>query len=387
MALTEGVSVIIGLGKTGWSCARFLQAQGEPFVMMDTRNNPSQQQLFSAAFPGVALQCGELSAAALCRAKRVIVSPGVAVSHPAIAAAAAAGVPVLGDIELFAQAVARPVVAITGSNAKSTVTTLVGEMARAVGMRVAVGGNLGEPALNLLNDNDVDCYVLELSSFQLETTQSLAPQVATILNISEDHMDRYATVADYMAAKQRIYRSARHCVVNRADVCTQPDVLTETAWSFGLDVGGRHSVGVRLLDGEEWLVLHGQQPLMLTRDIRMPGRHNVENVAAALAMAAAMGWSLPACVDAVKCFPGLPHRCQWVDEKQAVQFYNDSKGTNVGATIAAIRGLAAPQPHIVLIAGGDGKGADFRALAPTVKQHVRHLVLIGRDAPDRKSVV
>lgn len=382
MSWVAGNSVVIGLGKTGWSCARFLQKQGDTFVVMDTRENPAAQQAFTEAFPQVPLQCGELQAQALLEARRIIVSPGVPVSHPAIAAAAAVGVPVLGDIELFAQAVTRPVIAITGSNAKSTVTTLVGEMAMASGVRVAVGGNLGEPALDLLDDASVDCYVLELSSFQLETTHTLAPQVATILNISEDHMDRYAALVDYMAAKQRIYRGAHHCVVNRGDICTHPAAdMANDMWSFGLDAGGQHSVGVRVLEGREWLVLHGQEKLMPVADIRLPGRHNLENVAAALAIAAAAGWPLDTCADAVRRFAGLPHRCQWVNEKQSVRFYNDSKGTNVGATVAAIRGLADEQSQIVLIAGGDGKGADFHALEPVVRKHVRHLVLIGRDAP------
>lgn len=378
---TKGkTSVVIGLGKTGWSCARFLYGRGESFVMMDTRDDPPQKREFHDAFPGVQTLCGELDADVLREASRIVVSPGVPISHPALRAASLAGVPIVGDIELFALINKKPVIAITGSNAKSTVTTLVGEMARACGLRVAVAGNIGQPVLDILDDSS-DVYVLELSSFQLETTWSLKPDVAAILNISEDHMDRYDALTDYIAAKQRIYKGSRACVYNRQDVLTEPAAPAPDVWTFGLDVDAAvQSVGIVRFGEEEKIATGGVQALMAVHDVKIPGRHNLANVAAAFAIAAAAGWLLPACAQAVRRFSGLAHRCQWVAEKQGVQYYNDSKGTNVGATVAAIRGLAGLKPNVVLLAGGDGKGADFHPLAPVVEKHVRHLVLIGRDA-------
>jgi UDP-N-acetylmuramoylalanine--D-glutamate ligase len=338
-------------------------------------------------FPDTELRCGDLDAALLCSANEIIVSPGVSVDEPALSAAAAAGVSLVGDIELFVRATQKPVIAITGSNAKSTVTTLVGEMAGACGLRAGVGGNLGTPVLDMLADDAAnDCYVLELSSFQLETTHSLRAQVATVLNISEDHMDRYDSLQDYVAAKQRIYAGAKNVVSNRADLATVASSIESAhCWSFGLDEGGEQAVGVSGKVGlsnsaGQWLVCAGKQ-LMRTDDIRIAGRHNLANVAAAFAIAIAAGWDVVACAAAVRAFKGLPHRCQWVAEKNGVRFYNDSKGTNIGATVAAIEGLGAGK-NIVLIAGGEGKGADFSQLAPVVQQYVKRLVLIGRDAPD-----
>jgi UDP-N-acetylmuramoylalanine--D-glutamate ligase len=253
-------------------------------------------------------------------------------------------------------------------------------MAAACGLHAGVGGNLGTPVLDMLADDAKnDCYVLELSSFQLETTFSLQAAVAIILNISDDHMDRYSSLQDYTLAKKKIYKNARHVIFNRADHLTSPLSNTSTQQSsFGLD-NCEHGVGIAERHGENWLMLNGNIPLMNTADIRIAGSHNFANVAAAFAIAIAAGWDLAACANAVRQFKGLPHRCQWVAEKNGVRFYNDSKGTNIGATVAAIEGLAGNK-NIVLIAGGDSKGADFSQLAPVVKQHVRQLVLIGRDA-------
>ncbi len=374
--------MIIGMGKTGLSCARYLAAQGETFVWLDTRSNPPGVEALKKQFPQAEFHCGDLDANTLCAAREIIVSPGVALAEPALRAAATKGIPLVGDIELFVRATAKPIIAITGSNAKSTVTTLVGEMAAACDLRAGVGGNLGTPVLDMIaQDAETDCYVLELSSFQLETTHSLQAQVATVLNISDDHMDRYDDIYQYTAAKHRIYNDAQHVVYNRADKLTVPVVGRSTvAWSFGVDdnQADAHQVGVHVMNGESWL-MRGKQPLLRLQDIRIAGLHNVANVAAALALAAAADWPLAPCVEAVKAFTGLPHRCQWVTEKRGVRFYNDSKGTNVGATLAAIEGLGA-EKNIVLIAGGEGKDADFSVLAPAVRRHVRALILIGRDA-------
>ncbi len=375
--------VIIGMGKTGQSCARFLHAQGESFIWCDTRNIPADIELLREQYPAVDFHCGALNADLLCSAREIIVSPGVSVMEPALQAASAAGIALVGDIELFVRATKKPIIAITGSNAKSTVTTLVGEMAAACGLRAGVGGNLGTPVLEMLQwDTETDCYVLELSSFQLETTYSLRTQVATVLNISDDHMDRYSSVVNYTQAKHRIYHHAKNSVCNRADALTQADANnTALRWSFGVDAGDgtEHAVSVQIIDGQQYLVLGKAQKLMLVSDIRIAGLHNVANVAAAFALAAAAQWDVEKCATAVRAFNGLSHRCQWVAEKNGVRFYNDSKGTNVGATIAAIEGLA-KEKNVVLIAGGEGKGADFSVLEPVVERHVRALVLIGRDA-------
>ena len=371
---------VIGMGKTGLSCARFLNDCGENFSWFDTREAPPGLSDIGRLFPDADFYCGSLDAALLCNASEIIVSPGVSVMEPALQLATQAGVSLVGDIELFVRTTNKPIIAITGSNAKSTVTTLVGEMAAACGLRVGVGGNLGTPVLDMLTDDAKnDCYVLELSSFQLETTFSLQASVAIILNISDDHMDRYSSLQDYTLAKKKIYKNARHIIFNRADHLTSPSSNTSTQQSsFGLD-NCEKGVGVVERHGENWLMLNGNIPLMHTADIPIAGSHNFANVAAAFAIAIASGWDLAACAKAVRQFKGLPHRCQWVAEKNGVRFYNDSKGTNIGATVAAIEGLAGNK-NIVLIAGGDSKGADFSQLAPVVKQHVRQLVLIGRDA-------
>jgi UDP-N-acetylmuramoylalanine--D-glutamate ligase len=371
---------VIGMGKTGLSCARFLNDHGENFSWFDTREAPPGLSDIGKLFPDADFYCGSLDAALLCNASEIIVSPGVSVMEPALQTAAQAGVPLIGDIELFVRATNKPIIAITGSNAKSTVTTLVGEMAAACGLRAGVGGNLGTPVLDMLADDAKnDCYVLELSSFQLETTFSLQASVAIILNISDDHMDRYSSLQDYTLAKKKIYKNARHVIFNRADHLTSPPSDTSTQQSsFGLD-NCEQGVGIAERHGENWLMLNENIPLMHTADIRIAGSHNIANVAAAFAIAIAAGWDLSACANAVRQFNGLLHRCQWVAEKNGVRFYNDSKGTNIGATVAAIEGLAGNK-NIVLIAGGDSKGADFSQLAPVVKQHVRQLVLIGRDA-------
>ncbi len=343
MNLSAKKRAIIGMGKTGQSCAQFLQSQNESFVWCDTREQPADVAWLRTQYPAVEFHCGALSADLLRDTSELIVSPGVTVLEPAIQAAVAAGVAVVGDIELFVRATQKPIIAITGSNAKSTVTTLIGDMAAACDLRAGVGGNLGTPVLDMLQqDANLDCYVLELSSFQLETTCSLRALVATVLNISDDHMDRYDSVHAYTEAKHRIYHNAKNIVFNRADALTQADEKNAALrWSFGVDSGdAQHGVGVKNFDGQPCLVLNQQKKIMPLSDIRIAGLHNVANVSAAFAIAAAAGWELERCAHAVREFKGLAHRCQWVAEKNGVRYYNDSKGTNVGATIAAIEGLA-----------------------------------------------
>lgn len=378
MIATSKVKAIIGTGITGLSVARFLAAQQQAFVLFDTRTSPPNLEQVKREFPHVSIACGELDLTTLLACDEIIVSPGVAVATPALEQAKAAGIPVVGDIEIFVRYAKAPIVAITGSNAKSTVTTLVGEMAKAAGINVAVGGNLGTPALELLSDA-VELYVMELSSFQLETVNKLNAKVATILNISADHLDRYENMRAYILAKLRVYFGAQHIVVNRSDVLTHPPLAAGVKPVY---FGGRAdfgSFGLLNRDGVESLAKN-LTPLMPVSELKIRGRHNVDNALAALALGDAAGIPLDAMLSTLKTFSGLRHRCELVAEKNAVEFYNDSKGTNIGATLAAIAGLAREPQQLIVILGGEGKGQDFTELTPALRAINSRVVLIGRDA-------
>jgi len=381
--MTPPRTLIVGLGKTGLSCARYLGAQGVAVAVTDSRPNPPGLEQLHSEFPDLAVFTGGFQADVFAVANRVVVSPGVPVAEPLIQAALTRGVPVLGDIELFAQAVRSPVVAITGSNGKSTVTTLVGLMARLAGVEVAVGGNLGDPALDLL-DPAVALYVLELSSFQLETTATLKPKAATVLNLSPDHMDRYPSYAAYVAAKARVYQGAEVAVVNRDDAAAAAiphGAASELGFTLNAPRGPDDFGLLERADGI-WLA-HGDRPLMPATDLGIAGRHNLANALAALALGTACGLPAEAMLQALRSFRGLPHRSVLVGSRDGVRWYDDSKGTNPGATVAALEGLVEPgsPARVVLIAGGDGKGADFRPLGPAVERAARAVVLFGRDAP------
>ncbi|MBM3111521.1 UDP-N-acetylmuramoyl-L-alanine--D-glutamate ligase [Pseudomonas arcuscaelestis] len=372
--------IVVGLGKSGMSLVRFLANRGIAFAVADTREQPPELETLRRDYPQVEVRCGELDVEFLCRADELYVSPGLALATPALQQAAARGVKLSGDIELFARNAKAPIIAISGSNAKSTVTTLVGEMAVAAGKRVAVGGNLGTPALDLLSD-DVELYVMELSSFQLETTDQLNAEVATVLNVSEDHMDRYSGLPAYHLAKHRIFRGARQVVVNRQDALSRP-LLTEgqPCWTFGLNAPDFKAFGLREENGEKYLAFEFQN-LMPVRELKIRGAHNQSNALAALALGHAVGLPFDAMLASLRSFAGLAHRCQWLRERQGVSWYDDSKATNVGAALAAIEGLGADiDGKLVLVAGGDGKGADFSALRAPVTAHCRAVVLLGRDA-------
>ncbi|MEJ6654773.1 MAG: UDP-N-acetylmuramoyl-L-alanine--D-glutamate ligase [Pseudomonas sp.] len=378
---TDKQRIIVGLGATGLSVARYLAGRDLPFAVCDTRAAPPGLDKLKRFAPMADLYLGELDAELLSRAGELIVSPGIALSTPAIKAAIDAGVSVVGDIELFARAADAPIIAITGSNAKTTVTTLVGAMVEQAGKRVAVGGNIGTPALDLL-DEKADLYVLELSSFQLETTQTLNAAVAVVLNVSEDHMDRYTGLAAYHLAKHRIFRGAQQVVFNRDDALTRPLVADQLpCWSFGLSRPDFKGFGLIEQGGQSWLAFEFKA-LMPTAELKMRGAHNQANALAALALGHAVGLPMPAMLAALREFAGLPHRCQWLGQYAGVDYYDDSKATNVGAALAAIEGFATDLPgKQVLIAGGDGKGADFSALLGPVARHCRAVILLGRDAP------
>ncbi|WP_252274624.1 UDP-N-acetylmuramoyl-L-alanine--D-glutamate ligase [Pseudomonas subflava] len=372
--------IVVGLGKSGMSLVRFLAQQGVRFAVADTRANPPELATLQRDYPEVEVRCGELDVDFLCRASELYVSPGLALATPALREAAARGVKMSGDIDLFTRHAKAPIIAITGSNAKSTVTTLVGEMAVAAGRKVAVGGNIGTPALELLSD-DVELYVLELSSFQLETTERLNAEVATCLNVSEDHMDRYDGMAQYHLAKHRIFRGAKQVVVNRDDALSRPLIADQVpCWTFGLGKPDFKRFGLIEENGDKQLAFQFET-LMPTAELKIRGAHNQSNALAALALGHAVGLPFAAMLDTLRRFAGLPHRCQWVRELRGVGYYDDSKATNVGAALAAIEGLGADiAGKLVLIAGGDGKGADFSALKAPVAKFCRAVVLLGRDA-------
>ncbi len=379
--------IVVGLGKSGMSLVRFLARQGVRFAVADTRENPPELATLRAQYPGVEVRCGELDVDFLSRASELYVSPGLALATPALQEAAKRGVKLSGDIELFARYAKAPIVAISGSNAKSTVTTLVGEMALAAGRKVAVGGNLGTPALDLLAD-DIDLYVMELSSFQLETTDRLNAEVATVLNVSEDHMDRYPDMQAYHLAKHRIFRGARQVVVNRGDALSRPLVADQLpCWTFGLNKPDFKGFGLVEEDGEKYLAFQFDK-LLPVRELKIRGAHNQANALAALALGHAVGLPMEPMLETLKTFTGLAHRCQWVRERNGVAYYDDSKATNVGAALAAIEGLGADiDGKLVLIAGGDGKGADFSSMREPVARFCRAVVLLGRDAEQIAAVL
>jgi UDP-N-acetylmuramoylalanine--D-glutamate ligase len=308
---------------------------------------------------------------------RLIVSPGIALDHPVLAAVIAAGVPLLSDIDLFLEATARdrPIYAITGTNGKSTVTALVGHVLGLTGRNPGVGGNLGDAALDLLSPAH-DCYVLELSSFQLERMATYPMRAATVLNLTDDHLDRHSTMERYGVAKRRIYRGVRRAVANRDDVSTFPATPVDELVTFGAGqpTGGHWGIALR---GGERMLCRGARPVLASADLPIRGQHNELNTQAALALVDG-DVDLEAAAAAVPSFRGLPHRCQPVGCVDGVRYIDDSKATTVGAAIAALDGIGGP---IVLIAGGDGKGADFAPLRAVIARHVRHLVLLGRDAP------
>ena len=364
--------VIIGLGKTGLSCVTYFRQRGITPVVMDTRENPSGKESLPAE---CRLLTGPLDADTLCSASLIVASPGVALATPALQVAKAAGVEIVGDIELFAREAKAPIVAITGSNGKSTVTALVGLMAAEAGFKVGVGGNIGTPALDLLLQ-PADLYVLELSSFQLETTSSLKPAAAVILNLSEDHLDRYDGMAGYLAAKQRIFSNAKRIVVNHDDAATYPP--QQSYWqSFGLNA---EAYGRIQRDNQLWLSVAGK-PVLPVSELNIVGAHNQMNALAAMALADAAAIPQPAQLNVLRSFSGLEHRCQFVREVNGVRWINDSKATNVGSTLAAVAGVGeSVKGRLWLLAGGQGKGQDFSPLQPLLANQIYRMVCFGQDA-------
>lgn len=380
-------TLVVGLGATGLSVARYLMKQGVRVAIADSRAQPPGFDALKAIDPDIAVFLGDFDDAVFEQADMLVVSPGVPMSTPQIKAALARGVSVIGDVELFVHAASAPVVAITGSNGKSTVTTLLGEMAKASGVNVAVGGNIGTPALCLLND-EVELYVLELSSFQLETTYSLQAAVATVLNVSADHMDRYGDLDDYAAAKAVVMQGAGLGVYNADDDAVMGMSGSDDAWFFTLGQSySDKTFGVRQVEGRD-VLCRGDQFLIAANDVLIPGKHNIANALAALAMGSALGFELPAMIEVLKKFPGLAHRSEFVADINDVRWYNDSKATNVGATLAALYGMKNDDGgRAVIIMGGDCKDGDFTELTKALTDCARGVILFGRDAAQIAAVI
>ncbi len=372
-------TLVVGLGKTGLSCVRYLCEKGRDVAVADSRLSPPGLDELRAEWPDLPVYLGEFDADLFAGFNELVVSPGISVAEPAIRVAADKGAVIRGDIDLFSEVADAPIIAITGSNGKTTVTTLVGEMARAAGRRVEVGGNIGTPALELLG-RGADLYVLELSSFQLETTRELNALAATVLNVSDDHMDRYPDKMAYFQAKQRIFNGCQNAVVNLDDALSTPMARDNLRFlCFGFHRVNPDTFSTRDDDEGTWITF-GFDNLLLAEELGLMGQHNISNVMAALALGHAAGLPMDVMLDTAKRFKGLPHRCEFVRRVSDVDYINDSKGTNVGATAAAIESLVPAGGKIVLIAGGEGKGADFSLLAEPVATHCRAVVLIGADA-------
>ena len=383
-------TVIVGLGTTGLSVARYLSKQDKEYAVVDSREiPPCSDDLFALNQAGTTHHFGDFDTPLLSNAKQIVVNPGIAVATPEIASAKQAGVEVLGDVELFCRAIpaTQAVIAITGSNGKTTVTTLLDLMAKESGIEVATGGNIGTPALDLLSEENTELFILELSSYQLETTPSLQTLAAVILNISEDHLDRYNNnIEEYAQAKSLIYQNCEHVIYNREDAYSArfADVANNnSAISFGLDSPQQNHYGIKTVDGVEWLA-KGDELLMLVSDVKQVGKHNLANSLAAIALGEKAGLKMTAMIKVLSDFSGMEHRTQWINEINHLNFYNDSKGTNVGATLSALSGLSG---KTVLIAGGQGKGADFLPLSEVIKEQARAVVLIGEDAEKIAAVI
>jgi len=366
--------LIVGLGATGYSAAQFLQQTPIKFAIVDSRRQPPQIESFREQMPDVPVFTGGFDQAAFDVATHMLISPGVSLNEKVISRAMQAGVTVLSDIDLFACATERPVLAITGSNGKSTVTTMLGDMGQAAGFKTAIGGNLGTPALDLLQQQ-ADLYVLELSSFQLERTRLLNAAAATVLNVSADHLDRHRDMVEYAAEKQRVFRGDGVMVLNADDPVVSA-MRDQSRRCLTFSISERADFYLHRCESVDWLMWEDQQ-LMAADELNLEGSHNIANALAALALGHAIGMDMNAMCRALRKFKGLPHRMQKVAELHGVRWVNDSKATNIGACVAALQGY---ERKVILIAGGDAKGADMSELQPVVREKTKAVVVMGKDA-------
>ncbi|ALO35986.1 UDP-N-acetylmuramoylalanine--D-glutamate ligase [Colwellia sp. MT41] len=391
--------VVLGAGMTGLSCLRFLHGQGLSFAVNDSRimpfANAEQQAQYQQDFPQAKFIFGQWQQSLIAHADIIITSPGIDLAGEGITALISSHCHVMGDIELFclvnnSRTTPMKILAVTGSNGKSTVVSLLAYLAQSLSINAALAGNIGEPILDLLqpeqasdswSTNQPDIVIVELSSFQLETLTSMQAIAASVLNLTDDHLDRHKTLANYQAIKQGIYRQAKIAVVNRDDQATNTLVAGQKIISFGLSKPEQGQFGLAVIDHQQMLMF-GEQALISSQLLPLAGRHNALNYMAALALGYSAGWSLSAMVKQLSGFIGLAHRCQRVVSDDGIQWINDSKATNVGATLAAITGLAptlADNNKLILIAGGDGKGADFSTLKTIFKAEVSQLITLGKD--------
>ena len=372
-------AVVVGLGKTGLSCFRYLSNQGLNVAITDSREEPPELLELRAEFESASVYLGQINEQVLLASDQIILSPGVSLDNKSIKLSIENNIPVFGDIELFCQKAQAPIIAVSGSNGKSTVTTIVAEMTRLAGLKTYVGGNIGIPALDLLSDSTPDLYVLELSSFQLETTYSLNAHASVVLNVSPDHMDRYSSLKDYANTKKRIYSGQGLMVLNKDEeyIHSIIDSKRDTIY-FSLGAPEGENFGLINHNNEVWLS-QGNEKIINKNQLKIKGEHNISNALAAMALAGAVNVPTNIMADVLKNFTGLEHRCQLVREIDNVSWYNDSKATNVGACIASIRGLC-ELGNIILIAGGDSKDADLSGLNPIVKKYIKRVFLFGMDA-------
>ena len=376
-------SLIVGLGATGAAIARYLTARDERVRVIDSRADPPGLNELRGALPDIDISLETLEDRWLDDASRVLLSPGLPYDLPLAVEARRRGLAVIGDIELFALAARAPVIAVTGSNGKSTVTTLASKMLESQRLRPPAGGHLGPPAIDLL-ETEADAYVLEISSFQMETTDSLAPLAATVLNLSPDHLDRHGTLELYAELKEKLLKAAEHAVVNADDpLVAAMGARHSRVIPFSVQSELTRGYSIVLRDGERWLA-RDRKPLLRCAELKLSGTHNEANALAALALTAELTTDLDAALGVLRTFTGLPHRCQRVAERGGVAFIDDSKGTNVGATLAALKGLAGP---LVLIAGGLSKGQDLAPLAAGARGKLRAAVLIGAAADELAGVL
>ena len=379
----RGLQVVVGLGQSGLSVAHYLTEQGYQVAITDNQENPALADKLPDTID--IRKFGEIDAQLLQQAARIIISPGISLDHVAVAAARAANIPVVSDIQLFCDACTVPIIAITGSNAKSTVTTLVGQMAADAGVNVGVGGNIGVPALSLLSNKEMELAVIELSSFQLETVTNLGAQVATVLNMSPDHLDRHGDMLGYHQAKHRIFQGAKSVVINREDALTRPLVPDSVPrLSTGIHAPDNGQYGLITDSNGQTYLARGSERLLSADKLTIKGRHNLLNAQAALALGELAGLPLESMLNTLQHFAGLEHRCQYVATVSGIDYFNDSKGTNIGSTMAAVEGLGAvyapKDGKLLLILGGQGKGQQFGELTPFINQYVSHVLFIGEDS-------
>ncbi len=393
--------LVLGAGLTGISCIRFLHGQGLSFAVNDSRINPFSHDGYSISqfkinFPKARLVCGQWCRKTIANADVIVASPGIDLSKTGITKFIKADCQIIGDVELFCQlnnarVKPMPMLAVTGSNGKSTVVSLLAYLAKNLGVDAQLGGNIGRPVLDLLPPEQAQnkLLILELSSFQLETLKSMRALSASVLNISDDHLDRHQTMANYLSIKHQIYKQAKIAVVNRDDQATTSRLARQEVVSFGSDAPGSGQFGIATLAGIHYLMF-GQQTLIPVENLPLAGMHNALNYLAALALGYSVGWSLTEMIACLDGFSGLEHRCQRIESPDGICWINDSKATNVGATLAAIDGLSQTKKttaKLILIAGGEGKGADFSVLSALLNRDVSHLITFGKDGGEIAKLV